>query len=73
DRGEKFAHYRRLDTLREYVLVSQDKIRIERFRREGEEWTLSEVSDPEATLHLESIDCHVTVAAIYEKVEFSPR
>jgi Uma2 family endonuclease len=70
DRGEKFAHYRRLDTLREYVLVSQDKIRIERFRREGEEWTLSEVSDPEATLHLESIDCHVTVAAIYEKVEF---
>jgi len=70
DRGEKFAHYRRLDTLREYVLVSQDKIRIERFRREGDEWTLSEVSDPDATLHLESIDCHVTVAAIYEKVEF---
>ena len=72
DRGEKFAHYRRLDTLREYVLVSQDKIRIERFRREGDEWTLSEVSGPDATLHLESIDCHVTVAAIYEKVEFNP-
>ena len=72
DRGEKFAHYRRLDTLREYVLVSQDKIRIERFRREGDEWTLSEVSDPEATLHLESIDCHIAVAAIYEKVELNP-
>ena len=71
DRGEKFAHYRRLDSLREYVLVSQDKIRIERFRRDGEEWILSEVSDPDATLHLESIDCHVAVAAIYEKVEFN--
>ena len=44
----------------------------ERFRREGDEWTLSEVSGPDATLHLESIDCHVTVAAIYEKVEFNP-
>ncbi|MDP9194843.1 MAG: Uma2 family endonuclease [Acidobacteriota bacterium] len=73
DRGEKFAHYRRLDTLREYVLVAQDKIRIEHFRREGEEWILSEVSGLDATLHLGSIDCHVAVAAIYEKVEFESR
>jgi Uma2 family endonuclease len=73
DRGEKFAHYRRLDTLREYVLVAQDKIRIEHFRREGEEWILSEVSEPDATLHLGSIDCHVPVATIYEKTEFEPR
>ena len=72
DRGEKFAHYRRLDTLREYVLVAQDKIRVEHFRREGEEWILSEVSGPDATLHLASIDCHIAVAAIYEKVEFDP-
>jgi Uma2 family endonuclease len=36
DRGEKFAHYRRLETLREYVLVSQDQLRVEHFRREGE-------------------------------------
>lgn len=70
DRGEKFAHYRRLESLRDYVLVVQDKIRIEHYRREGEEWILSEVSDPDATLHLSSIDCHVGIAAIYEKVDF---
>jgi len=70
DRGEKFAHYRRLETLQEYVLVAQNKIRIEHFRREGEKWILSEVSAPDGTLHLGSIDCHVEVAAIYEKVEF---
>lgn len=46
DRGEKFAHYRRLETLHEYVLVAQNKIRIEHFRREGEEWILSEVERP---------------------------
>jgi Uma2 family endonuclease len=72
DRGEKFAHYRRLESLREYVLVAQNKMRIEHFRREGEEWILSEISEPEGTLHLPAIDCHVALAAIYEKVAFNP-
>jgi Uma2 family endonuclease len=69
DRGEKFAHYRRIESLREYVLVAQDKIRIEHYRRDGEEWVLSEISDPAGILHLPSIDCQVSVAAMYEKVE----
>ena len=72
-RGEKFAHYRRLESLREYVLVGQNKMRVEHFRREGEQWILSEISDPQGTLYLPSIDCHVALAAIYEKVEFEPR
>src|SRR5258708_1522075 len=70
DRGEKFAHYRRLETLREYVLVAQDKIRIEHFRRVGDEWILSEATVAHATLTLASIDCHIEVAAVYEKVNF---
>jgi Uma2 family endonuclease len=72
DRGEKFAQYRRLETLRESVLVAQDKVRIEHYRREGEQWILSEISDPGSTLHLPSIDCHVAVEAVYEKIDFSP-
>ena len=70
DRGEKFAHYRRLETLREYVLVAQNKVRVEHYLREGEAWVLSEISDPAGTLHLPSIDCRVSVSAIYEKVDF---
>ena len=70
DRGEKFAHYRRLDSLREYVLIAQNRVRVEHYRREGEEWVLSEVSEPDAILHLVSIDCHVGIAAIYEKIDF---
>jgi Uma2 family endonuclease len=72
DRGEKFAHYRRLETLREYVLVAQDRVRIEHYRREGEQWILTEISDPEGTLHLPSIDCHVGIAAIFQKGDFNP-
>ena len=63
----KFAHYRRLESLREYVLVAQDKICIEHYRRDGDQWIFSEVGE---TLGLPSIDCRVSVAAIYEKVSF---
>jgi len=72
DRGDKFAHYRRLETLREYVLIAQDQLRIEHYRREGAGWVLTEISDPNGTLNLPSIDCHVAVSAIYEKIEFDP-
>jgi hypothetical protein len=34
------------------------------------EYLAIEISDPHATLHLVSVDCHVEVAAIYEKIEF---
>src|SRR5689334_2786280 len=72
DRGEKFANYRRLETLREYVLIAQEQLRIEHYRREGSEWVLTEISDPEGTLNLPSIDCHISVSAIYEKIDFDP-
>ena len=69
DRGEKFAHYRRLESLQEYVLIAQDKARIEHFARQGEQWVLSEISDLTGTLHLPSIGCHLPLNDIYEKVE----
>jgi Uma2 family endonuclease len=70
DRGEKFAQYRRLESLREYVLVAQNRVRIEHYRREDEQWVLSEISDESGTLDLPSIDCRVSVGAVYEKVDF---
>ena len=40
DRGEKFAHYMRIASVEEYVLVSQEERRIEVFRRpERGHWT----------------------------------
>lgn len=64
DRGEKFAHYRHLASLEEYVLVSQDERRIEVFRRGPEGWTLSEAVAGQ-TLTLRSIDVTLDVDAIY--------
>jgi len=55
DRGEKFAHYRRLNSLSDYVLISQDKMRVEHFTREGERWVLSEISPPELNTFYEYV------------------
>lgn len=64
DRGEKFRHYRRLESLREYVLVAQDEPRIEVFRREGDVWTFREHGPGERVM-LTSIDAYLDVDAIY--------
>lgn len=65
DRGEKFAHYRRIPSLREYVLVSQRAQRIEVFHRAaGGSWTLSEAGPGEA-LRLESVDVVLSVDSVY--------
>jgi Uma2 family endonuclease len=69
DRGEKFAHYRRLDSLREYVLVSQDQALVDRYVRQGDLWVLSEISGLDAVLSLDAIGCAVRLADIYERVD----
>ena len=68
DRGEKFAHYRRLESLQEYVLVAQDTVRVERYVRRGEEWVLSEMSALDDVLSLTAINCQVSLREIYARV-----
>jgi Uma2 family endonuclease len=70
DRGEKFAHYRRLESLREYILIAQDIRRIEHYRRDGDTWVLTEVSEPESALVILSISCTLRLSEIYDRVDF---
>ncbi len=69
DRGEKFMRYRLIEPLRDYVLVAQDEIHVEHFRRQGELWVLSETRDPEGRLSIESIGCELSLGEIYDRVE----
>jgi len=65
DRGAKFAHYRRIPSLKEYVLVSQREPRIEVFRRnEDGSWTLYD-AEASATVKLLSIDAELSVDEVY--------
>jgi Uma2 family endonuclease len=72
DRGEKFRRYRTyLDSLTDYVLVSQAMPLVEHYRRQpNNEWVLSAVSELEGTLHLASIDCSLRLAEVYDRVTF---
>jgi Uma2 family endonuclease len=65
DRGEKFAHYRRLASLQEYVLVSQIERRIEVFRRTANgRWELSEATAG-GRVQIESIGMDLAVDDVY--------
>lgn len=71
DRGEKFEYYKKLNSLREYVLVSQNQARIEHFALQGGGWASQELRTLDDTLVLDSIDCRVAVREIYHKIDFA--
>jgi len=71
DRGGKFTHYRRLPSLHEYVLISQDRPLVEHYVRQGQdEWLLTEQSCLQDTLVLPSIQCQLPLSEIYLKVRW---
>ncbi len=69
DRGEKFNDYKKLDSLQEYVLVSQDKIQVECFRRDLEGNWLVQTYGRGEIVQLKSIDFSCAIADLYEDVE----
>lgn len=68
DRGEKFARYRQLDSLQEYILISQDKVQVEHYLRQGGQWLLSEFGAREDILSLISIGAELPLNQIYRFV-----
>jgi Uma2 family endonuclease len=71
DRGLKFTLYRMLDSLFEYVLVSQDRMEAEVWTRGGEGvWTSVVYNEPADSFALRTLNCTLTLAEIYERVEF---
>jgi Uma2 family endonuclease len=71
DRGKKFRHYQQLASLKEYVLVAQDEVRVERYTRLGDDWILSVFTRLDDTLRLASIDCEVSLREIYDKLSLA--
>ena len=68
DKGEKFRHYQELASLQEYILVSQDRIRVERYRLLKTQWVQTEFQAREDVLPLASIGCQLPLQDIYRRV-----
>lgn len=72
DRGRKFEGYQTLESLREYVLVAQDRPRVEHYlRQDGHVWLYTDVSGLDSSVSFASIGCEIPLAEIYDKVTFS--
>lgn len=69
DRGAKFAHYRKLASLLEYLLVAQVERRVEHYRRsEHGQWLLSDW-EGDVAVALPALGIELPLSEIYEKVE----
>jgi Uma2 family endonuclease len=65
DRSQKFALYRRLESLREYVLIDPDTRRVEAFRREADgRWLFVDMSQDEA-LQAASLGLAIPMAQVF--------
>lgn len=73
DRGDKAEDYFKLESLQDYVLVSQYRIRVEHFSRQKDnEWTLKIYEDLGDEVNLKSINCRISLKSIYLKLNLTP-
>jgi Uma2 family endonuclease len=72
DRGRKFQHYRTLPSLAEYLTVEQDEPHVEHWTRQPKSrWLLAEFAGLGQSIRLDSIDCVLPLAEIYDKIDWS--
>ena len=72
DRHEKLFAYQRVPSLQEYVLVLQEQMQVEVYRRQSEEeWTREIFAQPEDYVHFASVGFALRVSDIYRNVRWS--
>jgi Uma2 family endonuclease len=70
DRGKKFALYRQIPSLKEYVMIDQTQPYVEHYRREGHFWVFEALETIDAILTLPALECEIPLAVMYEKIEW---
>ena len=68
DRGKKFALYREIPSLQDYILVHTDSVLVEHYSRQPENWLLRKSSGLDSSVHISSIDCIVDLNDVYRNV-----
>lgn len=71
DRAEKFLSYQTLESLQEYVLVSQEKAVVEQhIKREDGNWIYQATIGSESAVEFPSVNAKLDLKEIYDMVEF---
>lgn len=68
DRGKKFASYQQIESLREYLLVSQGEFLVEHYLRQEAGWFYTRAAGPSDSLSLPALDCRLALSDLYNKV-----
>jgi Uma2 family endonuclease len=72
NRGRKFEHYRSLDSLREYLLVSSERVSVDLFTRQPDgKWLLASADRLDASLELESVGATLALADLYGGIDLT--
>jgi Uma2 family endonuclease len=70
DRGDKFRMYRSIPSLKEYLLVSQTAMQVEKFtKNETNQWVLSEYAGKDAKITFDSFELAISLDELYDRVE----
>jgi len=71
DRGDKFYFYQQIPTLKEYILVAQDKQQVDVCKKgEGNLWSFKRYEPSYNKLKIESIETEIPLDTIYRNVVF---
>ncbi|HEY0048100.1 MAG TPA: Uma2 family endonuclease, partial [Pyrinomonadaceae bacterium] len=69
ERGKKFWHYQSIESLREYLLIAQDEIRVEHLIKQADgRWQVAEYTSIEKEIELPSIEIVLKLSEIYERI-----
>ena len=71
DRREKFTRYQQIASLKEYILISQNRIHLEHHLRQESQWSATEFQKLEDIVSVTSIKCELLLAHVYRRVTFS--
>jgi Uma2 family endonuclease len=71
DRGGKFEGYQQIPALQEYLLIAQDRPRVEQYARQAEgQWLLTVTNGLDGVVSLPSIGCELALREIYRRINF---
>src|SRR5205085_1339200 len=70
DRGRKFEQYQQIESLTEYILITQEPYRVEQYvRQSNREWRYSEYHSAEDIVRVSVIGCELALKDVYAKVK----
>ena len=71
DRGDKFRMYRTIPSLKEYLLISQTVMLVEKFsKNDANQWVLSEYTGKDAKIIFDSFEFEIGLDELYDRVDF---